>query len=100
MLVPFAEGIDVRMADPQNELRLVRGSVELTREECTGRYVSLLPLTSRITGLSMRGFKYPLEDFTLEMGSSRCVSNELAGERGVISFSGGIGVLVLSGDRW
>lgn len=100
MLVPFAEGIDVRMVDPQNEMRLVRGSIELTREECGGRYVSLLPLTGRITGLFMWGFKYPLEGFTLEMGSSRCVSNELAGKRGVISFSGGIGILVLSGDRF
>ena len=99
MLIPFEAGIDVSMADAQNELRLIRGSAELTREECGGRYVSLLPLAGPVTGLSMQGFKYPLKDFTLEMGSSRCVSNELAGERGVISFSGGTAVLVLSGDR-
>ncbi|MEG1537501.1 MAG: thiamine diphosphokinase [Clostridiales bacterium] len=40
-----------------------------------GDAVSFLSLSPEVTGLSLNGFAYPLNDYILKEGSSRCISN-------------------------
>ncbi len=40
-----------------------------------GDAVSFLALSPQVTGISLSGFAYPLSDYTLQEGSSRCISN-------------------------
>ncbi len=63
-----------------------------------GSQVSLLPYCGDVKGVTLKGFKYPLDDFTLEMGSSRGISNVLMEETGEISIKEGILLAVLSRD--
>lgn len=63
-----------------------------------GSQVSLLPYCGDVKGVTLKGFKYPLTDFTLEMGSSRGISNVLMEETGEISISEGTLLAVLARD--
>lgn len=55
-----------------------------------GQTVSLIPLAGEVENLSLEGFYYPLESFTLPWGSSRGVSNVLTAHCGKIRHESGI----------
>ncbi len=74
--------------DPTNRIRVAKGETVITKEDSFGFYVSVIPFSEDLTDLTMKGFKYEIEDFTLKKGISRCISNELASDRAVISCSG------------
>lgn len=78
LMVPLTHGIHATIVDPQNRIYLIDRDTVIRRETAFGKYISLQPLTSQVTGITLRGFCYPLDDFTMAIGSSRGVSNELA----------------------
>ena len=59
-----------------------------------------MPYTEEVTGITLRGFKYPLTDKTIRRGEEvgLCVSNELAEETASITFSDGILICIESKD--
>lgn len=61
-------------------------------------YVSLLPLTPEVTGITLEGFQYPLHDATLRLGQSLAVSNRLLGESGTVSIRSGLLLIIQSKD--
>lgn len=73
--------------DPTNRIRVAKGETVITKEDSFGYYVSVIPFSEDLTDLTMKGFKYEIENFTLKKGISRCISNELASDRAVISCS-------------
>ena len=97
-LVPLRRGVKCTLADEYNEIRLLDKGITLHAENTAGRYVSLLPFTDRVSGVTLTGMKYPLSDAFLVRGSSLGVSNEVTGETAGIDFAEGILVLVLSRD--
>jgi thiamine pyrophosphokinase len=70
------KGIDAAIIDEQNEVKLISHSIVLTREEET--FITLLPLAGSAKGVTTSGLYYPLENATLEVGSSRGVSNRFS----------------------
>ena len=100
LYLPFAKGIDCRIVDAHNRIRLVSGELHLRKEEQWGKYVSLIPFTTDVEGVDLIGFKYPLEkfNFTVLGTGSRGVSNEITEEEAVIHIEKGIMILVESKD--
>ena len=98
--LPFVKGIDCRIVDAHNRIRLVSGELHLKMTEQWGKYVSLIPFTTDVKGVDLIGFKYPLEkfNFTVLGTGSRGVSNEIAEEEAVIRIEKGIMILVESKD--
>lgn len=66
-------GVPARLLSAQGGAALVEGRYRL--EAPPGTVVSLLPLSPRVTGVTLAGLKYPLEDATLSWGTSRGLSN-------------------------
>jgi thiamine pyrophosphokinase len=66
--------------------------LEIRKEEQFGRYISLVPLTTDVHGVTLTGFKYPLWDyrFQVETSGSLGISNELIEPTGKIDFRSGI----------
>ena len=62
------------------------------------KYISLLPLTTKVTGITLKGFKYLLENGTLKIGESIGVSNEQIEEEAIIEVKKGILVVIKSKD--
>ncbi|MWV42286.1 thiamine diphosphokinase [Paenibacillus sp. HJL G12] len=62
------------------------------------KYVSLLPMTPEVTGITLEGFQYPLTDATLKFGESLGISNLLLDASGSVSISSGLLLVIQSHD--
>ncbi len=93
-------GVEAWMIDPQNRVRLIDGETRFTAGDRWGKYISFLPYTEEVTGITLRGFKYPLTDRTIRQGEEAglCVSNELSEDEAVLTLKDGILVCIESGD--
>lgn len=77
---------------------MTAGTLKLKKKEQFGKYVSLVPFTSQITGLTLRGFAYNVDNVTLTAGTSLGISNEIQAEEAVIDFQEGILLVMESRD--
>ncbi len=69
------------------------------REKQHGTYVSFMPLEERVTGLTLEGFKYPLDQYTLTNTSGGLgVSNEIIEAQGHVKYEDGILLMIQSKD--
>ncbi|MEE3419979.1 MAG: thiamine diphosphokinase [Lachnospiraceae bacterium] len=98
LLIALWAGIYADIMDPQNIISLHSRPFILKKEATFGKYVSLMPLGDKVEGLTLEGFKYPLAKYTLNQGSSLCISNELAAGEGRVTFTSGTLILILSQD--
>lgn len=96
--IPLEQGIEACMLDGHNRIRLLRKGIKLHREHMFGKYISFLPLTQEVTGVSLRGFKYPLDKHTMTGGRSLGVSNEMIADEAEVSLEQGILVMIESRD--
>lgn len=58
--------------------QLVHPGPPITLDANVGATVSALPLSDEVTGITYTGMRYPLENHTLTLGSTRGLSNEVA----------------------
>ena len=63
-----------------------------------GKFVSLIPYTNVVKGLTLTGFKYPLDRYDLKGFCSLGVSNEIIEDTAEIRVKSGIFVLIESRD--
>ncbi|CAM3491088.1 thiamine diphosphokinase [Marinicrinis lubricantis] len=88
--------IPCKITDEHNQIQLTRGMLRISQDGY--KYVTLLPLTTKVTGITLTGFKYPLNDAEIEMGQSIGVSNELLEELGTINIRDGLLLVIQSKD--
>ena len=86
----FCQGMEVNIYDARNSLYLLGGHKVFHREEVYGKYISFLPMTETVEGLTLRGFKYPLQRRRIGLGTSLCISNELKREEGILELERGV----------
>ena len=97
-------GLFIEIYDAKNRIFLLspedREHSVFLKDHIYGKYVSFLPLTEKVLGITLDGFKYPLhnKDISILGNPSLCVSNEVLGERAEISFRKGVLICVESGD--
>ncbi|CAM3448262.1 MULTISPECIES: thiamine diphosphokinase [Saccharibacillus] len=82
--------------DRNNYIQLT-GS-QLVVEDRGFTYVSLIPATMEVSGVTLEGFEYPLENATLRQGQSLSVSNKLSGPSGTVSIESGLLLVIQSRD--
>jgi thiamine pyrophosphokinase len=90
LLLPLQVGIPACILDPNNKIYLKDESFIIQKNEQYGNYVSLLPFTDKVDGLTLTGFKYPLNHITLTAGSSLGISNEIKEDKARIELTQGI----------
>jgi thiamine pyrophosphokinase len=89
---------DIYVADKQNQLTVKTPGSYSINFLSDKKYVSFLPAIEEVNGLTLNGFKYPLTNHTVPVGSTLCISNELILETGNFSFTDGILLVVRSSD--
>lgn len=62
------------------------------------KYISFIPITLDVKGLTLEGFKYSLTNRHISLGSTLCISNELLSSSGTFSITEGILMVVRSSD--
>lgn len=88
--------ISCAILDENNYITLTGGKAQVHERGYT--YVSLLPMTPEVTGITLQGFQYPLTNYTLKMGQSRGISNILQEESGTITIESGLLLIIQSKD--
>lgn len=96
----LATGVKACLLDRQNKLYLLDAGKTFYRDELWGEFISFLPYTETVTGITLRGFRYPLNDRRIKKGEEAglCISNELTGESGTLEFDEGILICTESHD--
>ena len=97
MVLCLNENIVCKIVDENNEIFLVNKNTNIKKDE-KYKYVSLIPLTNEVTGIALKGFKYPLENHTLKIGENIGISNEQIEDEAKIVLKTGILIVIKSED--
>jgi len=81
-------GIFSRIITENNEVMLIGSKIEIKGK--VGDGVSLLPLTSSVTGVFTRGLAYPVENGSFHIGKPYGVSNYMTQMKAQIKLSSGL----------
>lgn len=98
------KGLRANCYDSRNRIYILdsesRKEYNFSRSSQYGKYVSFLPITESVKGITLTGFKYPLKDKDISIleNPSLCVSNEVQDEEAVILINEGILICVESKD--
>ncbi|WP_019228505.1 thiamine diphosphokinase [Sedimentibacter sp. B4] len=91
-------GINIIIVDNNNKIQIISDNCNMLLDKKRETFVSLIPLTEEINGLTLEGFKYPLDRVVVKRGSTLCVSNEIISDNGRIILEGGTALLFISRD--
>lgn len=92
------KNIEVEIIDKQNNVAVVQAGSHTLKKRSEYKYISFFPFSTKIVGLTLEGFKYPLVRRNLPASSTLCISNELIRETGTFSFDEGILMIIRSCD--
>lgn len=95
--IPLEKNIKTKIIDENNEIELINKSTIIEKKD-EFKYISLIPLTTEVTGVTIKGMKYTLQDYTLTIGNSLGVSNEQLEQIAEISLKKGILIIIKSRD--
>lgn len=90
-------GITSEIVDDKNKMFLINKNTVIKRDY-KYKYVSFLAYNSIIEEFSIKGAKYNLDKYTLEIGDSRTVSNEFVTDEISLELSNGTILVVYSKD--
>lgn len=91
--------IPARIVNEHNEIKLVTPNHPVIIEGVPGDLFSLLPLTTEVKGVQVKGARWPLENAVFEIGNPYGISNRLALEKAEISISSGLLLLIRVNER-
>jgi len=89
---------EIYIVDEVNEISVLKEGSYLFEKSNEYKYISFFSIGNEVENLTLEGFKYPLTNYLLKVGSSLCVSNEIIGKRGALSFTSGIVLVIRSKD--
>lgn len=89
---------DIYLIDCHNQVFLKGPGTYTIEKSHAEKYISFVPLTLDVTNLTLEGFKFPLQNRHISIGSTLCISNELISDHGTFSFSEGILIVIRSHD--
>lgn len=96
--IGLEEGVSIQLVDKHNCIRMISDTIEITKNEQFGDYVSVLPVKGDAKGVTLEGLKYPLKDADIPCFSSLGVSNEIKEDVAKISVKQGVLLVIESRD--
>lgn len=87
LVICAKEGVEARIIDETCEIFIVDQYRVIDGQK--GETISLLPLSSQVTGITLTGFEYPLFQGKMEIGEPYGISNRFMDEKGTISVESG-----------
>ncbi|RLC06501.1 MAG: thiamine diphosphokinase [Deltaproteobacteria bacterium] len=90
------ENIPARIINKNNEIHIITDHIELNGQPKD--LLSIIPVTQKVTGITLKGLEYPLVNADIKMGSSIGISNTFKGTLATISIKKGILIVIKSKD--
>jgi thiamine pyrophosphokinase len=100
LVKPLSQGSSIKISiiDRNNIVYLAGPGTHTIKKIPEKKYISFVPLTLDVANLTLDGFKFPLQNRHISVGSTLCISNELINQYGTFSFSEGILIVIRSHD--
>lgn len=98
LMLPMQLKVDACIIDSHNKIYLRNDSFFIKKDEQYGDFVSLLPFGEKVSGLTLKGFKYPLNNISYASGYSLGISNQIEDEEARVELSEGILVVFETKD--
>ena len=95
--IGLESGIDIRIIDANNRIRMADKPVTIEKSSQYGRFVSLIAVTDD-NEVSLKGFKYPVTDYSFDRFTSLGISNEIIDDHAVIDIHRGKFIIIESKD--
>lgn len=95
--IALDKNIPCKIINENNKVFLIKEKTNLKKDE-KFQYISLIPLTTKCTGITLEGLKYTLKDETLNIGESIGISNEQIEKEATIDVKEGILIIIYSKD--
>lgn len=92
----YKNNINIQILDNNNLIQMVTDNMKIPFRK--NHFISIIPLSESIEGLTLEGFKYPLHNVNVERGSTLCISNEISENLGVIKLNKGSAIVIVSRD--
>lgn len=96
--IGLACNVTIELIDSHNRIRMVLDELMIEKATQFGDFVSILPFAGDAKGVSLKGFKYPLENAELHSFSSLGISNEIVDETAVVQVKEGALLVIESRD--
>ena len=96
--IGLEEGVRMELLDAHNRIWMIDHSVTLKKKEQYGNYLSLIPYNGKVTGVTLKGLKYPLQDYTMGGFNSLGISNEIVDDEASIELTSGQLLVIESRD--
>ena len=97
LLKSLNAGISSEIVDDKNKMFLINKNSVIKRDD-KYKYISFLAYNSRVEEFSIKGAKYNLDKYTLEIGDSRTISNEFITDEIILEISNGNILVIYSKD--
>lgn len=92
------EGVRGILIHASNRIQFVSGPGSLKLERGKYGYVSLLPISSKVTGIHLVGLLYLLDMGVLQRGDTRGLSNQFVADKAYIHIEQGECLVIESND--
>ncbi len=92
----LSRNVDVRIIDSHNKMRAIRGDNAFSGLK--GKTVSFIPADTVVSGVTLSGFKYPLSDRDVEIGTTLTVSNIAVSDEVHVSIKSGTLIMIIAKD--
>lgn len=89
------KNVSCKILNENNKIILIDKQVKIKKDY---PYVSLIPFTTIVTGVTLKGFKYTLHNATMKIGESIGISNEQIEDEAIIRVNEGILIIIQSKD--
>ena len=96
--IGLEEGVRMELLDAHYRVSMIDHSVTLKKKEQYGNYLSLIPYNGNVTGVTLKGLKYPLHDYTMGGFNSLGISNEIVDDEASIELTSGQLLVIESRD--
>ena len=88
--------VGIRILDSHNEIFAVKGESIITGRK--GETLSLIPLDNTVSGVTLKGFYYPLENACIKIGTTLTVSNVITEDKAKIHIEEGVVLAIIARD--
>lgn len=89
-------GTDGLIDSGKNKIFLINKSVTIRRGDF--KYISVFPVFGPVSGVTLRGVKYPLENYEMAADDTIGISNEIVDSCGEITLEKGYLLIIMSSD--
>lgn len=99
LLIKFKDDMKrIRLIDKRNQIEILENGSITIEKDSSYRFFSIVPVYESISGVSIEGAKYPLDNVTMVKASTLGISNEIEADKAKVTIADGIAYIIRSSD--